>query len=196
MFFNAEIAAELQYFTFPLEVLGLALATIEVRYPVLTSRIASWLSRAARPYEDYETVRTQLWSPVSSAWNENRYLAATMNWWRWFFLFYTRRSFFGGLLLYFFVTLGFILLLFAVGVVLAQSLQMPLLIKTLLWSPAWGLVWGLGFPLYAMINAITTASAFAERFVEGRAVGTIGIFIAGLGVAGEAYQFMTQVFVT
>ena len=33
---------------------------------------------------------------------------------------------------------------------------------------------------------------FAKRFVAGRAIGTLGILIAGLGLLGELYQFVTQ----
>ncbi len=33
---------------------------------------------------------------------------------------------------------------------------------------------------------------FAQRFVAGRAIGTLGILIAGLGLLGELYQLITQ----
>lgn len=39
MFFDPEIAAELQFYTLPLEVVGLSLALIEVRFPGLAARI-------------------------------------------------------------------------------------------------------------------------------------------------------------
>ena len=35
----------------------------------------------------------------------------------------------------------------------------------------------------------------AHTYFEGRAVGTLGIIIAGFGVLGEAYQFTTQLVV-
>ena len=42
-FFSNEIASTLQYFTFPLEVIGLTLAAIEVRFPKLAARMHQYL---------------------------------------------------------------------------------------------------------------------------------------------------------
>jgi hypothetical protein len=39
---------------------------------------------------------------------------------------------------------------------------------------------------------VVGGSDFAQRFVAGRAIGTLGILIAGLGLLGELYQFVTQ----
>ena len=39
-FFSSEIASMLQYLTFPLEVVGLTLVAIEVRFPFLASQIS------------------------------------------------------------------------------------------------------------------------------------------------------------
>ena len=194
-FFQPEFASTLQYFTFPLEVIGLTLATIEVRFPSTTRSIASLLSKAAKPHYDIEQQRIELWEPVEKAWNRHQYVMVLVAWWAWFYRFYSRRSLFGGLVLYFFVTIGFILLLLITGLVLAESFQQRWFISSVLWNPYWIYIWSLGFPVYALITTVTSASAFVERFVEGRAVGTLGIFIAGMGVAGEAYQFTTQLLV-
>ena len=43
-FFSNEFAATLQYFTFPFEVVGLTLATIEVRFGKLTAKINNLMS--------------------------------------------------------------------------------------------------------------------------------------------------------
>jgi len=52
------------------------------------------------------------------------------------------------------------------------------------------------FPGFAVTATILLMLIFAVRFVEDRAVGTMGIIIASLGVLGEAYQLATQILVT
>ncbi len=46
--FTNEVASTLQYFTFPLEVVGLSLATIEVRFPETAKRIAAYANEQWR----------------------------------------------------------------------------------------------------------------------------------------------------
>jgi hypothetical protein len=46
-----------------------------------------------------------------------------------------------------------------------------------------------GMLLLGLHLASNSIVRFADAFVEGRAVGTLGIIIAGFGVLGEAYQF-------
>ncbi len=41
---------------------------------------------------------------------------------------------------------------------------------------------------------VVGGSGFSLRFVAGRAIGTLGIIIAGLGLLGELYQLLTQIF--
>ena len=54
-FFNNEIASILQYYTFPLEVVGLTLAAIEVRFPgtaeLITNRVSDWRSLTSSKIE-------------------------------------------------------------------------------------------------------------------------------------------------
>ena len=49
--FSNEVASTLQYFTLPLEVIGLTLAAIEVRFPSLASRIAGYIVTAVEKGE-------------------------------------------------------------------------------------------------------------------------------------------------
>ena len=51
--FSNEIASTLQYFTFPLEVVGLTLATIEVRFPLMARQISEWVARHESSAEVY-----------------------------------------------------------------------------------------------------------------------------------------------
>lgn len=64
-FFSNEVATTLQYYTFPLEVIGLTLAVIEVRFPGMARSIASTVEKAARPYKAAENERIVLWQAVS-----------------------------------------------------------------------------------------------------------------------------------
>jgi len=42
-FFTNEMASTLQYFTFPMEVIGLTLATIEMRFPEVARQLNGYL---------------------------------------------------------------------------------------------------------------------------------------------------------
>jgi len=48
----------------------------------------------------------------------------------------------------------------------------------------------LGLSMYFLVVG---GSDFASRFVTGRAIGTLGILIAGIGLLGELYQLLTQI---
>ncbi len=48
----------------------------------------------------------------------------------------------------------------------------------------------LGLTMYFLVVG---GSDFARRFVAGRAIGTLGILIAGTGLIGELYQLLTQI---
>ena len=196
--FSNEVAYSLQYFTFPLEVIGLSLAAIEVRFPTTARNIAEYLDRLAEPYRQAESERTGLWEKVKLCWQTRKPLRLFVAWWRWFHQYYMRKTLVGGIAIYLFITIGFILLLM-VGAFLAKNMfgiDWP--VRLILWSPVLdyvGIVWSLGISVYILLFSITGASAFTQRFVEGRAVGTLGIIIAGFGVLGEAYQFTTQLVV-
>ena len=49
------------------------------------------------------------------------------------------------------------------------------------------------FPAFAVTTLILLMLIVTVRFVEDRAVGTLGILIASLGLIGEAYQLATQI---
>ena len=60
-FFSNEIASTLQYFTFPLEVIGLTLAAIEVRFPKLAARMHQYLVQDQQEFQkqfDYGFLKT------------------------------------------------------------------------------------------------------------------------------------------
>ena len=57
----------------------------------------------------------------------------------------------------------------------------------------WLFIVGIGLFAMSMLDlALGWVAFFADRFVKGRVVGTLGITIAGFGVLGEGYQFTTQ----
>jgi hypothetical protein len=45
----------------------------------------------------------------------------------------------------------------------------------------------------ALYFGVTAGTDFIQRFVAGRAVGKLGIVIAGIGVLGERYQLATHI---
>ena len=137
-FFSNEIAYTLQYFTFPLEVVGWTLASIEVTYPdgaLLISRVVS--------FQDWNTTLesfTERWKNPSE-FGSFRYKII-------------------GLL---------VLVVISIGV--SSIITLGLVILAL---------------------AIFILIRLTNRWVPDKAVGTLGIVLAGLGVLGEAYQFTTQ----
>ncbi len=50
-------------------------------------------------------------------------------------------------------------------------------------------------PIAGLASVVLGITFFAVKFVTNRAVGTLGIIIAGFGVLGEAYQLTTQLMV-
>ncbi|MCZ6656507.1 MAG: hypothetical protein O7C67_04370 [Gammaproteobacteria bacterium] len=50
-------------------------------------------------------------------------------------------------------------------------------------------------PIAGLASIVLGIMFFAVKFVTNRAVGTLGIIIAGFGVLGEAYQLTTQLMV-
>tara|TARA_B100000315_G_scaffold185806_1_gene174990 strand:- start:20768 stop:21280 length:513 start_codon:yes stop_codon:yes gene_type:complete len=160
--FSNELSNTLQMFTFPLEVIGLTLAAVEVRFPELAARLAGYVSREAKSMTpigqlemwNAQRRKTSSLSPIRE--KMNLYLLPVIS--------YTR---------FMPIALG----LTFVGMIIISILNADfhgLLMMSLL-----------------MLVVICYGSLiyFADRFVEGRAVGTLGIIIAGLGVLGEAYQF-------
>ena len=174
-FFSNEIAFTLQYFTFPLEVIGFTLALIEVRFSTFAAflhyKMESILKRQEIEKERgiFKSILNLKDEGMIKAYGEEgaktRYqiLSATAillflgliinEAWR-----YLRLDFAtNGTDLMFFLTLIPVIALFSIGM----------------------------FYL----------TRFVVRWVPDRSVGNLGIIIAGFGILGEAYQFTTQLVV-
>lgn len=188
--FSNEVAGSLQYVTFPLELVGLTLAMIEVRFPALAARIASYISteltraRARRNKENQQTKKYisratdnlpgqlvlsgAMSVSVGSPFPALKPVFATI-----------AALTFLGILAH-----ALAYLLFSAGLLELAALETVLNWLFCLLSTA--------FVILAFLIACSVFLVIADRWVIGRAVGTLGIIIAGLGVLGEAYQFLTQ----
>ncbi|MGE0621682.1 MAG: hypothetical protein AB7I04_01555 [Pseudomonadales bacterium] len=169
-FFNDAMAARLQYVTFPLELVGVTLALIEVRFPQLATRLTRQIERLSTPLEAVRSGRSGALLERSLAALLSRVLKAG---------FYVLAAF------------------YAIGLVRSLLGEAPLMD----WLP--GMI--VGFLVSAVLVAILLVivgvtvyflvvggSGFARRFAAGRAIGTLGLLIAGLGLLGELYQFLNQ----
>jgi len=163
-FFNNETAHVLQYVTLPLEVFGLTLATIEVRFPSLALRISAFIKG------EWEGVSRYPQRPVRGS--------------RWYWLelvgYWLKRPDTGLL-----VVLAAVLIVFLLFTLLAS---MPLGINVDVVAIP---ITEVALRLLPVI-VVSAAVWISATWVEDRAVGTMGIVIAGLGVLGEAYQFIVQ----
>lgn len=171
-FFSEEVAASLQYVTFPLELVGLTLALIEVRFPKLAAYITRQIERLSGPMQELRSDR-----PGSDSMME--------------------RSL--GTLLSRLLKAGY----YVLTAIYIAKLIYPLLSR----GPEAGWLIGLliGYVISGVIMTVALlvlgvtvfflvvgGSDFARRFVAGRAIGTLGILIAGIGLLGELYQLLTQ----
>ena len=171
-FFDPVIAGHLQLVTFPLEVIGVALALIEVRFPRATAWLTQRIERLATPMEELRAGRSGRGSLTE------RSLAA----------FLTR--------------------VLRAGLALLSGLFLGRL-AWLLFGPESYETWLFGFLLSYLVSTVvmtvtlvllgvTTfffvvgSSDFVNRFVAGRAIGTLGILIASIGLLGELYQLMSR----
>lgn len=137
-FFSNEFASTLQYFTFPLEVVGLTLAAIELRYPAqarIITRVVAFQDR-------------------------NTTIESFTNRWRNSSDFPTFRY-----------RIGLLVVLLAISTIVALSITLSLIIFSTV--------------VFLMIR-------LTNRWVPDRAVGTLGIIIASVGVLGDGYQFTAQ----
>ena len=75
-FFSAEVADALQLVTFPLEMIGLALATIEVRYPLLAARIAGVMDELTERIRAVEAADQMDGADFKRLWGRGEHLAA------------------------------------------------------------------------------------------------------------------------
>ena len=173
-FFSNEIATTLQYFTFPLEVIGLTLAAVEVRFPEVASRINRYLLEE----EGYQGRMSQkslaeiILRPEVPPVGPLRKLSRLQ-----------MRAF--GISM-----LGiscFIFLLIAYDMY-QKGHYLPSFMTVVLFL-------AIVASFQHMSNLGAVVYRFINDWVPGRTVGTLGIIIAGFGVLGEAYQFTTQLVV-
>ena len=196
--FSNEISNTFQYFTFPMEVVGLTLALIEVRFPRVAEGIVNAINlQMQRQRDSYRIIaetklgRTSerlestvnnllvaaagLLSKKAANWLRQDYEKRQANrmalptWMRWFFWIW----------------------ILALSLLIAAGVSDNMLIGNSLYITMIVVV----FVSLYVVEAGYSTILLADRWVPGRAVGTLGIIIAGFGVLGEAYQFTTQLVV-
>lgn len=171
-FFNETIAASLQYVTFPLELTGLALALIEVRFPKAAEYLTRKIERLSAPIQELRSGQSRGDSTMERSLGAllSRLIKTG---------FYILTAIYLGKLIYELITLGpgpdrLVGMLFSYiisGIIMIVALVV------------------IGVTVYFLVVG---GSDFARRFVAGRAIGTLGILIAGVGLLGELYQVLTQ----
>ena len=170
-FFSNEIASMLQYFTFPLEVVGLTLATIEMRFPVMASRINGYFLEEGSYQEamSKNSILGALLQPEVPPVGPLRNLTRSQ-----------MRA------------LGITMVGTIVGIFLLTAFFM---VRQGHYLPAFITV--VALPMMIPVTYITVGIShrlyrFVNTWVPGRTVGTLGISLASVGVLGEAYQFTAQ----
>lgn len=170
--FNEAVAASLQYVTFPLELIGLTLALIEVRFPKLAASLTRQIERLSAPMEELRSGRSGSESMMERS--LGALLARVLR-----TGYYILTAFYAAKLIYELLSrgpeAGWLLGMFISYVISAVIMTIVLLI--------------LGLTMFFLVVG---GSDFARRFVAGRAIGTLGILIAGIGLLGELYQLITQ----
>ena len=136
MFTNA-IADTVQLFSLPLEVVGLALALIEVRLPTIAGKITTEINRFISDLLAENSTRAKLFV----VWICSALLAATLRY------------------------------IIETGVLGVTNLRQLIAVAV-------------------FFTLVLTVGIFfiCDRWVPGRAIGTLGLILAGLGVLGEGYQ--------
>lgn len=171
-FFNETIAARLQYVTFPLELIGLTLALIEVRFPKAAAYLTRQIERLSVPMQELRSGESGSESVMERSLGAllSRILKAG---------FYILTAIYGVKLVYRLFSRGpapdWLVGMFISYLISAIVMTVALVV--------------LGLTMFFLVVG---GSDFARRFVAGRAIGTLGILIAGLGLFGELYQFLTQ----
>lgn len=170
--FSEVLAARLQYVTFPLELIGLALALIEVRFPEAAKFLTRQIERLSAPMQSLRSDRSDSDSTMERSLGAllSRMIKAG---------FYVLTALYGGTLVYRLLTTepeaGWLIEMLFGYVVSGVTLTVALVV--------------IGVTIFFLVVG---GSDFARRFVAGRAIGTLGILIAGLGLLGELYQLLTQ----
>ncbi len=141
--------------------IGLTLATIEVRFPATATQIAQYVhDQWNRTSENFKK-RQQRPNRAGSFW-----ILKELNYW--FGKWYVRGSLVIALIMLMPFLVGFGDL--PLAAILSLSLDATL-------------------PWVLLVSSVVLGLWAATKWVEGREVGTLGIIIAGFGVLGEAYQF-------
>ncbi len=172
-FFNETVAAGLQYVTFPLELIGLTLALIEVRFPRLAAYLTQQIEQLSAPMRDLRSEQSGGESMMERSLGLllSRVLRTG---------FYILTAIYTVKLIYQLLDrgpeTGWLIGLLTSYIVSAVIMTIALLV--------------LGLTMFFLVVG---GSEFARRFVAGRAIGTLGILIAGTGLLGELYQLLTQI---
>jgi hypothetical protein len=171
--FNQAIADSLQYVTFPLELIGLSLALIEVRFPKVAANLTRQIERLSAPIQELRTGQSGSESLIE------RSLGVLLS-----------RLIKTGL--YSLTAIYSIKLIYQL---FSRTAEMNWLIGMLLSYVVWAIVMTVALVLLGLLMffLVVGGSEFSRRFVAGRAIGTLGILIAGLGLFGELYQLLTQI---
>jgi|GEM_PF-1365928 len=171
--FNETVAAGLQYVTFPLELIGLTLALIEVRFPRVAEQLTQQIERLSAPLRDLRSGQSGSESMMERSLG---LLLSRLLWTGYLIL----TAVYVAKLIYQLIDrgpetswlLGLLISYIVTGIIMTIALLV------------------LGLTMYFLVVG---GSDFARRFVAGRAIGTLGILIAGIGLLGELYQLLTQI---
>lgn len=144
-FFSSEISDQLQLVTFPLEVFGLTLALVEVRFPRMANAVAERIRIESIAFQKGLTMKSKAISWLLP------FLPSGLR---------TR-------------LVSMLILLFPFIVLFVAPID-PITL-----------------PLVSVLAVIVAIWA-SVRWIPDKPVGTLGIFVAGLGVLGEGYQFTVQ----
>ncbi len=170
--FSEALAARLQYVTFPLELTGLALALIELRFPKVAASLTRQIERLSVPMQELRSGQSGSDSTMERSLGAllSRMLKTG---------FYFLTAIYGANLIYQLLTLG-------PEPDLLVGMFFSYVVSVIIMTVALVLI---GVTIFFLVVG---GSDFARRFVAGRAIGTLGILIAGLGLLGELYQLLTQ----
>ncbi|MEM9384861.1 MAG: hypothetical protein AAGA68_07350 [Pseudomonadota bacterium] len=168
---SPEVADHLQLFTLPLEIIGLLLATIEVRFAALTQ----WLNVRLVGLHD-AVVRSDL------KWRREHPRLASITVWKRFHVPMPAWLHFTMLALVVVALLGALTLR---GLESWPAFDGSAVPRQLFDRFAWWVY----IPILVAAILMTASIRFVVSFARDRAVGTLGLVVAGLGVLGEAYQF-------
>lgn len=164
---------QFQLVTFMLELCGLTLALVEVRMPLLGARIARFLGELAAPIEDLRRERQAIGSDDGVL---GKRLERVL----------TRVVTLGSVTVFGIFFLEVLTRIVNEG--FAAAWFVPLMVNYLILM----IIAMIMFTLIgvALFFTVAAGSDFATRFVEGRAVGTLGIILASLGLALEFFQLL------